>query len=115
MANNPYVNKVQTNDGRVLIDLTGDSVTAGTMAYGVTAHDKSGAVITGTLYGIGSLYATENVSTNPATILGFGTWRIRARISMTWDNAESLTWNEIEQYTWNEIENMTWYIWKRIS
>lgn len=32
----------------VLIDLTGDSVTAADLAYGVTAHDRSGAIITGT-------------------------------------------------------------------
>ncbi len=32
----------------VLIDLTGDSVTASDLAYGVTAHDRSGAIITGT-------------------------------------------------------------------
>lgn len=32
----------------VLIDLTGDSVTASDLAYGVTAHDRSGTVITGT-------------------------------------------------------------------
>lgn len=31
-----------------LIDLTSDTVEAGKLAYGYTAHDKSGAVITGT-------------------------------------------------------------------
>ena len=34
--------------GEVLIDLTQDTVTAADLAEGVTAHDKSGAVITGT-------------------------------------------------------------------
>lgn len=34
--------------GTVLIDLTGDTVTPEDLAYGVTAHDKSGEVITGT-------------------------------------------------------------------
>lgn len=33
--------------GKVLIDLTGDTVTASDLKVGVTAHDKSGAVITG--------------------------------------------------------------------
>lgn len=32
----------------VLVDLTGDTVTAGSLAQGYTAHDKSGALITGT-------------------------------------------------------------------
>lgn len=35
-------------DGEVLIDLTGDTVTAADLASGKTAHDKSGAQITGT-------------------------------------------------------------------
>lgn len=34
--------------GETLIDLTADTVTAATLAEGVTAHDKSGAIITGT-------------------------------------------------------------------
>ena len=34
--------------GNVLIDLTADTVTASDLKSGVTAHDKSGAVITGT-------------------------------------------------------------------
>lgn len=48
MANNPYVNKVETADGRTLIDLTSDTVTASTLLSGQTAHDRSGATITGT-------------------------------------------------------------------
>ena len=35
-------------DGNVLIDLTADTVTAGDLKYGVTAHDRSGTIITGT-------------------------------------------------------------------
>lgn len=34
--------------GNTLIDLTGDTITADKLAEGVTAHDKSGAQITGT-------------------------------------------------------------------
>lgn len=41
------VNKV-VYGGQTLVDLTGDTVTAATLAKGVTAHDKSGAKITGT-------------------------------------------------------------------
>ena len=33
--------------GKVLLDSTGDTVTASDLKAGVTAHDKSGAVITG--------------------------------------------------------------------
>lgn len=42
------VNKV-TYGGETLIDLTGDTVTADTLAKGVTAHDASGAEIIGTM------------------------------------------------------------------
>jgi hypothetical protein len=47
MAENQNVNKV-IYGGQVLIDLTADTITAGDLAAGVTAHDKSGALITGT-------------------------------------------------------------------
>lgn len=45
-----YVNKV-TFGGTTLIDLTEDTVTAATLMQGYTAHDKSGALITGTATG----------------------------------------------------------------
>lgn len=43
---NQYKNKIIFG-GNVLIDLTADTVTPSNLAYGVTAHDKSGAPITG--------------------------------------------------------------------
>ena len=48
MANNPYVNKVQYGN-QTIIDISGDTVTAGDLWIGVTAHDASGAPIEGTL------------------------------------------------------------------
>lgn len=47
---NTYKNKVVYN-GTTLIDLTADTVTASTLMQGYTAHDKSGALITGTATG----------------------------------------------------------------
>lgn len=44
---NQYVNKV-VYGGETLIDLTSDTITADKLAKNVTAHDKSGAPITGT-------------------------------------------------------------------
>lgn len=44
------VNKVIYN-AKILIDLTSDSVSADTLLKGITAHDKSGNVITGTFEG----------------------------------------------------------------
>ena len=44
---NQYKNKIIYN-GNTLIDLTSDTITAADLASGKTAHDKSGAIITGT-------------------------------------------------------------------
>ena len=44
---NQYKSKVIYN-GNTLIDLTADTITAADLASGKTAHDKSGAIITGT-------------------------------------------------------------------
>ena len=52
MATNPYVNKVELADGTTLIDLTSDTVTAGIMLPGYTAHSASGASITGNMTGV---------------------------------------------------------------
>lgn len=45
---NEYVSKVVLSNGTTLIDLTGDTITAADLLEGTTAHDKSGAPITGT-------------------------------------------------------------------
>lgn len=45
---NEYVSKVALSNGTVLMDLTGDTVTAADLLDGVTAHGKDGAPITGT-------------------------------------------------------------------
>lgn len=47
-------------DGKTLIDLTGDTITAADLQKGVTAHDKSGATITGT--------STKDSDTSDATV-----------------------------------------------
>lgn len=48
MASNPYANKVQLADGTIVMDISGDTVTADKLLAGTTAHDKSGRQITGT-------------------------------------------------------------------
>lgn len=45
---NQYVNKVVLANGTTLIDLTADTVVADKLLKGFTAHDKTGALITGT-------------------------------------------------------------------
>lgn len=62
MANNKTINKV-VYGGTVLIDLTADTVTADKILASYTAHDKSGAVITGTCeFDVDSTDATATVS-----------------------------------------------------
>lgn len=56
---NTNVNKV-IYGGRTLIDLTGDTVSPDKLLTGVTAHDKSGASITGT--------CTRDVDSTDATV-----------------------------------------------
>lgn len=46
MANNPYVNKVVFGNTTVM-DISSDTITAADLLSGVTAHDRSGAPITG--------------------------------------------------------------------
>lgn len=42
------VNKVKLSNGETLIDISGDTVAPETLGEFVTAHDKTGALITGT-------------------------------------------------------------------
>ena len=53
------INKIQYGN-TTLIDLTADTVTAGTLISGTTAHDRTGAVITGTAPSDGYVWQDEN-------------------------------------------------------
>ena len=53
------VNKVVIND-EIKIDLTSDTVSPDTLSKGITAHDKSGNVIVGTMEGGGSSQRIES-------------------------------------------------------
>lgn len=48
MASNPYPNKISAF-GVVKLDLSADTITSNNLVSGITAHDASGAPITGTL------------------------------------------------------------------
>lgn len=62
MPSNKTINKV-IYGGKTLIDLTADTVTADKLLKNYTAHDKSGAVITGTCtYDVDSTDATAAVA-----------------------------------------------------
>lgn len=51
------INKVQYGQ-TVIIDLTSDTVTTDKLLYGVTAHDRTGAIITGTATASGAISDT---------------------------------------------------------
>lgn len=67
---NANVNKVQVVRGgqtETLIDLTGDTITASALAQGYTAHDASGAQITGTSTG-GTMVIRDEADSHGGTI-----------------------------------------------
>lgn len=55
--------------GKVLLDLTNDTVSSETLGYGITAHDKSGRIITGDLVPI--LNQPPFLATNSGKIIKF--------------------------------------------
>ena len=65
---NQYNNKVALSDGTVLIDLTSDTVEASALRSGYTAHDRSGASISGALqvvtYYTGSSAPSSSLGSN---------------------------------------------------
>lgn len=56
-------NKIIIGD-EVVLDLTTDTVTAGNMLSGITAHDKTGAVVTGTI----ASKSSSNLTASGATV-----------------------------------------------
>lgn len=68
---NPKANKVIINN-KTILDLTQDTVTPATLAKGVTAHDKSGAQITGTLRGYDTSDATVTASDLAKDVVAYG-------------------------------------------
>lgn len=56
------VNKVNLANGETLVDLTGDSVTAETLAEGTTAHDASGNPIIGKMPTTNVLYTEQTLT-----------------------------------------------------
>lgn len=95
-------------DGHTLVTgsawVTSTPTATGTY-YGKTVIDSS---ILQIAYPVGSLYATETSTDDPATILGFGTWTKYAPADMTWNDTE-LSWNTSIGTT----EGI--YVWKRTA
>lgn len=63
---NQYKNKIQLANGTVLMDISSDTVTADKMLSGITAHDKTGAPVQGSI--ASKAAATYNTKTSNQTI-----------------------------------------------
>lgn len=96
-------------DGHTLV--TGSSWVESTPSSSGTYYGKvivSSTNLLQEVYPVGSLYATETSTDDPATILGFGTWTKYAPADMTWNDTE-LSWNTSIGTT----EGI--YVWKRTA
>lgn len=71
-----YINKVVIG-GEAKLDLTGDTVTPATLAKGITAHDKSGAPITGTST---KDVDSSGVTAGPAEVLSGKTYAAQGEV-----------------------------------
>ena len=108
------VNRVDIN-GATVIDLTGDSVTPETLLQGATAHDASGAAITGTMVrgtelkiivtvtsgatvtatkGSKVVSGTSVNGTCTLTVPEAGTWSVKATLSGQTSNTKNITFTD---------------------
>jgi len=62
------------------------------------------------VFPVGSLYATETSTDDPATILGFGTWTKYAPAPLNWEDLEDTAWNSVVGVVSSGI-----YVWKRTA
>lgn len=86
--------------GNTLIDLTNDTVTPATLLAGVTAHDKSGAAIEGTVSTYDDTELTGRVTTNEASIsalqtkLTLGTMKVQPSTTLKVLLGDDFPWDE---------------------
>lgn len=105
-------------------NVTGTFTKASTVSSGQTAAGAAqilsgysawvdGAEVKGTYdpgsnyFPIGSLWATESSTANPATVLGFGTWEKVVNSDPTWNDMD---------YSWGTVTSeVKYYVWKRTA
>ncbi len=88
MPEGKYINKV-IYGGKTLIDLTGDTISADKLLAGITAHDKSGAPITGSCaFDVDSTDATAAVA---EILLGKTAYARGQKLTGTMPNKGSVT------------------------
>ena len=100
-------NAENSNAAFNITDFTGDvTLISGTVEDYLLTIQSPGTAMQ--LYPVGSLYATESSTDNPATILGFGTWIKYAPADLNWNDTD-LDWNNTIGVT-SGI-----YVWKRTA
>lgn len=96
------VNKIVIND-EIKIDLTADTVSPSTLALGITAHDKSGNVITGTMEsGI-----PTSININTPSHLFLGGRLIDYRTVFTFNNVDNCNYMFSGCSTVEDLSNVT--------
>lgn len=96
MANNPYVNKVETADGTPLMDITDTTATEGDVLSGQVFYRASGARSVGTLGpftgatgstgGSAGLVPAPSAGDDGKYLKGDGTWANAPELSVTVSN-----------------------------
>jgi len=87
------------------LDNTGQTITAATASSGTNTNQVAttafvqaavtAATINALVYPVGSIYMNANVATNPATLLGFGTWAAYAEGRVPVGKASSGTFDTL--------------------
>mgnify|MGYP003288070206 CR=1 FL=1 len=133
------VNRVDIN-GATVIDLTGDSVTPETLLQGATAHDASGAAITGTMArgtelkiivtvtsgatvtatkGSKVVSGTSVNGTCTLTVPEAGTWSVKATLNGQTSDTKSVTFTDRYAVTFSFVSdvlnNNDWATIKEVS
>ena len=114
MANNQYANRVEFGN-TVVMDITDTTATSADVLAGKTFYAASGEKKVGTLFSVGSLWATDK-NIHPASVLGFGEWTKIRESPFTWLEAGKHTWAELKESTWEweKFKPMV-YVWIRTA
>lgn len=97
MAENEHVNKVELSDGTVLVDLTEDTVEAGNLLRGETAHSASGAQVTGTVDVAGTI-STSDIDDVVSDQSPTGTASLRLTgLSYLWTKIKAFVGNYVQK------------------
>ena len=99
------------------LDNTGQTITAATASSGTNTNQVAttafvqaavtAATINALVYPVGSIYMNANVATNPATLLGFGTWEAYAEGRVPVGKASSGTFGSLNATGGAETHTLT--------